>query len=583
MYPGVSFSQFTQLFIKANGSGKTPYNENDNDYLFPISNKSAINPVNNESTPNAQNAFSELTNKKVASGKEADNIAKEFNIEDGKDNITKQKGKDGNEYWQRPDGEGGCEYYKAFVGDDGSSNFVRTHINSSGEINYYLYTENDKKSIEDSNIEPAQIPASNNVETAPSTSELPDDLQTYLKLGEKYQDYFNEVGITDKYDKLNIIQYASTSANGILNMSYPLKLNYVIESAYSVAKKNLSEEIKEITGKKTPANDALINDIVNIDDKTIKNLMKNDFDFYDKSLKEQLGYSEDETTQMLADYKKNCNSLYEKLSNGEITQKEFISKYKELEFDINSLSAKKQIDVAFIDNKSEITYKALLSDGVIDPSRQQNNGDCQVLSILNSMSRTDWGSKAIKDSIKYDDKGNVTVTLKGVESKDNQFTFTMDEISNAQAKGWAALGDADTVAIELALKKYSGIAPSDDLNPFTFNSNSKIGELPQLFCGKNAIKQMSIDKQDAEKAIKKYGNSAAITCSFKGRIQQCVPDEYKAYFSNMHAYSVKGITQENGKEYVTVVNPWYSEDEIKINLKDFNDVVNGLTVCIPQK
>ena len=89
-----------------------------------------------------------------------------------------------------------------------------------------------------------------------------------------------------------------------------------------------------------------------------------------------------------------------------------------------------------------------ISDGVINYATQGPRGTCWIYSDLKSLSKTDWGAKAIKDSI-IDDKENkkYIVNLKGVD-------FTC-EISYAKAKRhFGGQGDIDARLIEMATQRY---------------------------------------------------------------------------------------------------------------------------------
>ena len=99
----------------------------------------------------------------------------------------------------------------------------------------------------------------------------------------------------------------------------------------------------------------------------------------------------------------------------------------------------------------EATIK-LISDGKIDYTEQGEEGDCWLLSEVRALSGTEWGAKAIKDSISDDFDAQVyTITLKGVN-----FTcqISYDEIETERDKPNRCQGDIDMLLLEIATERY---------------------------------------------------------------------------------------------------------------------------------
>ena len=104
------------------------------------------------------------------------------------------------------------------------------------------------------------------------------------------------------------------------------------------------------------------------------------------------------------------------------------------------------------------------SDGIIDEANQQGAtgvGDCWMLSQMRGMSKTEWGAKAIKDSISQDkETGTYKVNLKGVNF---EAEITQKEIDKARKDGQTlqngkgspyTSGDLDALLLELSVEKY---------------------------------------------------------------------------------------------------------------------------------
>ena len=93
-----------------------------------------------------------------------------------------------------------------------------------------------------------------------------------------------------------------------------------------------------------------------------------------------------------------------------------------------------------------------MSDGIIDWAAQGKVGDCWLLSEVRSMSHTEWGSKAIKDSICYNSENKTyRVMLKGVNFA---CEITSREIKKARRKHKKSKGDIDVLLLEIATEKY---------------------------------------------------------------------------------------------------------------------------------
>lgn len=89
------------------------------------------------------------------------------------------------------------------------------------------------------------------------------------------------------------------------------------------------------------------------------------------------------------------------------------------------------------------------ANGKIDATFNQGYVmDCWLLSAIKSLSINPKGQEMLNDLISLDDKGNVTVKLKGV---DREYTIPKEELEGANE---FAQGDLDVRAIEIAVNKY---------------------------------------------------------------------------------------------------------------------------------
>lgn len=93
--------------------------------------------------------------------------------------------------------------------------------------------------------------------------------------------------------------------------------------------------------------------------------------------------------------------------------------------------------------------KLIPANGKIDGTFNQGYvADCWLLSAIKSVSLNPKGQEMLNDLISLDDKGNVTVQLKGVK---RTYTISKEELEGANE---FAQGDLDIRAIELAVNKY---------------------------------------------------------------------------------------------------------------------------------
>ena len=214
-------------------------------------------------------------------------------------------------------------------------------------------------------------------------------------------------------------------------------------------------------------------------------------------------------------------------------------------------------------------------DGVIDNFKQGKTGDCYLLAALDALSNTEEGRKYIKDSVKKNILGSVTVTLKGINKS---YTITKFEMESASH---LSTGDDDVKAIELAFEKYrkeqieekmallssdkSGFAALNDaIKGFKIRTGN--GTLDDSLNGGGANNFIYIftgksgniipnEKNKNYKSLSEISDlsSTAMTISFK--------DDYNRQIVSNHAYAVLFSDE---KETV-LVNPWDNSKVIKLS------------------
>ncbi len=213
-----------------------------------------------------------------------------------------------------------------------------------------------------------------------------------------------------------------------------------------------------------------------------------------------------------------------------------------------------KVEESVLDKNGNLINKTLTvkydSDKKIDDTYQMNIGDCWLLAGVNSLRTTELGRKIIQDSIKHNDDGSVTVTLKG---PNKSYTYSAEEIVvNEYDEKFPdkifAIGDTDMNLIEMAVRDYrKNIQPEDPLDGGTLEESLKIltGKNPSIAVfsfGETAI---------LNKKQKDDGNYALVTF-FK------YEDYSVGDIMTSHEYSISKVTEDT----VYVVNPHDASEQI---------------------
>lgn len=227
---------------------------------------------------------------------------------------------------------------------------------------------------------------------------------------------------------------------------------------------------------------------------------------------------------------------------------------------------------------------------ISNPTHQsKKTNDCWLLSGTNALMTTDWGRELINEAIKKDENGNVTITLKGADNK--QIQVSPEEIEQAKESGLYSNGDDNMIALEIAINKYKEeIKPRTDLEKEINGLAINWGEgydLFHLLTGKNVLRsgalevgyrhpehvQKGLDVASALDTMRDNPNEVAMVVSFMSKgdpFSKFVVDGVE--LSPKHAYSVAGVEKgDDGKEYVVLVNPSNSGEQIRITRESFLD------------
>lgn len=236
-------------------------------------------------------------------------------------------------------------------------------------------------------------------------------------------------------------------------------------------------------------------------------------------------------------------------------------------------------------------------------SQPMTQGDCWLLSDINSLNNTEFGRKAIYDAICPDEDGSggVTIKFKGSPLKQKNIHITATQIEQARKSSNYSEGDDDMIAFELATEitfkemVKQGIAKrrlNDDeiaemggeYRSYIFAgietkdfSQYPISELldiktkkVDIFLGVNETITAEKDKNNIFKYVAENKKNISGWCSFIGEYGN---KNSKNRIHDGHAYAIKSVTY--GKNIV-LTDPHYSDYDITIPWKVFMEHVRDI-------
>lgn len=248
----------------------------------------------------------------------------------------------------------------------------------------------------------------------------------------------------------------------------------------------------------------------------------------------------------------------------------------------------------------------------IEPTKQpMTQGDCWLLSDINALSYTEFGRKAISDAIipDKDGSGGVTIKFKGSPLKQKTIHINASEIDKARKSGNYSSGDDDMIAFELATEKTfremvrQGLAERKEDDNYIETMGGKyrsfifagiktnefdqypISELLGLKTQKVYISKMK-ESSNSNKAVEQMLNYLSENkdnisgwCAFSP-LEDLGSQKGKNYIHGGHAYAIKSLNK--GKS-VTLIDPHYSNYEIKVPWNVFKELLIDITLTYKDK
>lgn len=254
-------------------------------------------------------------------------------------------------------------------------------------------------------------------------------------------------------------------------------------------------------------------------------------------------------------------------------------------------------------NKKEVTGEELLKDAGINidfkigNSRQKiengigRDGDCWLLSGLNSLSYTDEGSEMIKNAMTVNDDGSIDIYFKGI---DTTYNVTLEEMKEYNETRFT--GDDDVMAFEIATIKFR----TDLLNGKTFGNNYSLNYCEMASEGKelwagwsktvwemftgldlvsnqtngNKLSEQLDEFENNKNTLMTIGVSDLANTGGVSTMYVKNSDNENIKFYKNHSYAVKNVTENE----VTLVDPINSEKEIKISKEELIKIADTLGV-----
>lgn len=235
-------------------------------------------------------------------------------------------------------------------------------------------------------------------------------------------------------------------------------------------------------------------------------------------------------------------------------------------------------------------------NGKIEQTFQsEKQGDCWLLSDINTLNETEWGKKAIFEAIKPNPDGSVTIKFKGSPIEQKEFHITAQEIENAKNSGHYSNGDDDMIGFELATEKLSKILVKKGLaNRITlfdkltdhqsyiagggvYFENGYTLDISQLITGRNDVEvSFSQETKVPNEVLKFISENAEIACVCTFISDCLVEREEDAPIHGGHAYAVKKIVY--GK-YAIVIDPYHTDQTIRLPWEYFKNNLQKLNIA----
>lgn len=248
----------------------------------------------------------------------------------------------------------------------------------------------------------------------------------------------------------------------------------------------------------------------------------------------------------------------------------------------------------------------------IEDFAQGTGADCWLISGLKSLSFTEKGRQIISDSIKINDDGSYTVSFAGLEN--SQYTISEKELQRATKNEKYTTGDDDVLLMEIAFEKalkdvkngkYE--VPDYVLSQVKYKSDVLYGgqlhTFIYLMTGENsdiAYNCYHADLQDDEEYQEQKAQDIQYGDLYNTELEEIydkieeAPQDYVAVLSVKNGENALGeisVTDVDGNEIVladgshaisiksveddvlTLVNPWDTSSEIKVEKDEINEYV----------
>ena len=219
-------------------------------------------------------------------------------------------------------------------------------------------------------------------------------------------------------------------------------------------------------------------------------------------------------------------------------------------------------DDVLYDNSANTTTNAdsaattYAADGTLDWIRQQQYGDCQTLSLINSINNKGQFNQYFDITQSGE---NYTVTFK---KSNKTVTVKPNYITDSSAEG-----DYDITVIEAAFRKLIedvGYNVNANANNKSIGNSLNFHIAAKYILNVDAAASLEMNQNLFEKLYDLY-NNGTISNLVVGTAQSASLDNRQLGICSQHAYSVTNVTENT----VTVVNPHDTKDSITLSKDNF--------------
>ena len=248
-------------------------------------------------------------------------------------------------------------------------------------------------------------------------------------------------------------------------------------------------------------------------------------------------------------------------------------------------------------------------DSKIDYVKQGSEGDCWLLSALNSFSYSEKGQEFIENAITNNGDGSYSVTFDGIGQT---YTVTSEELQQARENEVYSTGDNTALLFEVAVEKalnycineyeydLMGITPSSETTNILLikgeyakrreeeKSESllyggNLATIDRLFVltdfsieAYNSAEHSSSNIESVLDNIDIENSVTSVSFSTNKNLTSDSGNEFT--ITDHHAYTIKSYDKDAGK--ITIVNPWNNSETLTTSIDTLRNDIGNISYLV---